>query len=801
MKKVPQPANSGCRKIMSSAASPSTSGTTADSSPGASNGPSMAISSSNNIVRPYGYSNSECGYCKGSRSSVIGATVGSSSKSYSVLVEKMTPAAYEHFICRGWRRSGIHLYKPSNFESCCPTLTIRLPVEQYQPTKSQKQILSKLDKRLNKKASLVAPSMPTTNQQSHNSKDPHKKLITSLLSKSEDARTTVQQSGILEKLQSATTDALRTIIATNIPSASSSSIPTAKFRFVTPSKKKLKQWKDQQSQKVQQEQTVVTKENSASIFAGTTSVPLQLSTPICAQVVGFQGVSITRDELSRQVVQHLKSTVLDSGHPGIKFVAFECHGPSGHILVDLMVDMATKESSNTTTTTSNKSLPMDVDDNSNSDPLAEWYQDTFGRAMPKDVSRSVTRTTIPAHDSALDPRVHRLYALYQHHVHGDPDPFDSESNDASTDDTAMGDTTETDMDDSIRGQKAPPSSSSDASPLELLSQLDWGMAPGDWKGRVEAMMSDYVEDLVSRKNAKQARTHEFQTSIIQHYYGFYQFLVESPFPLHGKEGAVSLTANHMEDGASGVNQTREVLAKEQGGLVGSPSPLQCGTYHQHYKILDDVLIAVGVIDILPTGVSSVYLFYHPTLGTYLKGGVALGKYAIVREIEYTKSIARLPYYYLGYYIESCQKMKYKADYRPSQLLCPTHYRWVDATDIAIPLLQRSSPRHVCTLYDVSPIKSPWEEESHATENDEDGGCDDSPPLRRQKLQKQTAASRADQDVAVSPLLQVPMDIGANMTVTIGMLQESGQELVRPVLEEFVREAGPDLALQCIVKLT
>ena len=799
MKEVPQPSNSSCREIMSSAASPSNSGTAADSSPGASNGPSTAISSSNNIVRPYGYSNSECGYCKGSRSSVIGATVGSSSKSYSVLVEKMTPAAYEHFICRGWRRSGIHLYKPSNFESCCPTLTIRLPVEQYQPTKSQKQIPAKLDKRLNKEASLSALTIPATNQES---KGPHQKLIASLLSKSEDARTTVEQSGFLEKLQSATADALRTIIVTNIPSADSSSIPAAKFKFVTPSKKKLKQWKDQQSQHVQKEQKVVMEENSDSTYSGKTPFPVQLSTPICAQVVGFQGVSMTRDELSRQVVEHLKkSAVLDSGNPGIKIVAFERHGPSGHVLVDLIVDMPTKATSNTTTTTSNKSLPMDVDDNSNSDPLAEWYQDTFGRAMPKDVSRSVTRTTIPAHDSALDPRVHRLYALYQHHVHGDPDPFDSESNDASTNDTTMGDTTETDIDDSIGGQKAAPSSSSDTTPLELLSQLDWGMAPGDWKGRVEAMMSDYLEDLVPQKNANQARTHEFQTSIIQHYYGFYQFLVESPFPLTEKQDTVSLTTYHMEDGASAVNQTNEVPAHEQRRHQGRPSPLQCGTYHQHYKILDDVLIAVGVIDILPSGVSSVYLFYHPTLGTYLKGGVALGKYAIVREIEYTKSIAQLPYYYLGYYIESCQKMKYKADYRPSQLLCPTHYRWVDATDVAIPLLQRSSPRHVCTLYDMSPIKPAGEEESHSTKNDEDGGCDDSPPLRRQKLQKQTAVSRAEQDVAVSALLQVPMDIGANMTVTIGMLQESGQELVRPVLEEFIREAGPDLALQCIVKLT
>ena len=210
---------------------------------------------------------------------------------------------------------------------------------------------------------------------------------------------------------------------------------------------------------------------------------------------------------------------------------------------------------------------------------------------------------------------------------------------------------------------------------------------------------------------------------------------------------------------------------------------------------------MGVIDILPNGVSSVYLFYHPTLGTYLKGGVALGKYAIVQEIEYTKSIVQLPYYYLGYYIESCQKMKYKADYQPSQLLCPTYYRWVDATGTAIPLLQQSAPRHVCSLYSPVPVKLAANGESTNADNSKSSNADDSPPLRRQKLQKQSSSDSGNQEASASALRQVPMDIGANMTVTIGMLQESGQELVRPLLEEFIREAGPELAMQCILRLT
>jgi hypothetical protein len=43
--------------------------------------------------------------------------------------------------------------------------------------------------------------------------------------------------------------------------------------------------------------------------------------------------------------------------------------------------------------------------------------------------------------------------------------------------------------------------------------------------------------------------------------------------------------------------------------------------------------------------------------------------------------ADLRYYYLGYYIHTCSKMAYKAEYAPSELLCPQRQVWVglDAT--------------------------------------------------------------------------------------------------------------------------
>ncbi|KAM3965873.1 arginyltransferase 1 [Aphomia sociella] len=103
-----------------------------------------------------------------------------------------------------------------------------------------------------------------------------------------------------------------------------------------------------------------------------------------------------------------------------------------------------------------------------------------------------------------------------------------------------------------------------------------------------------------------------------------------------------------------------------------------GSFHQQYW-LNGKLIAVGVIDILPKCVSSVYFFYDPQ---YLN--LTLGTYGALREIEFTRQLhteaPELKYYYMGYYIHSCRKMRYKGNFFPSDLLCPETYRWFDIKD-------------------------------------------------------------------------------------------------------------------------
>jgi len=112
-----------------------------------------------------------------------------------------------------------------------------------------------------------------------------------------------------------------------------------------------------------------------------------------------------------------------------------------------------------------------------------------------------------------------------------------------------------------------------------------------------------------------------------------------------------------------------------------------GSYHQHY-LLNGKIIAVGVVDILPWSVSSVYLYYDPdfhflSLGTY----TSLQEIAFVRKLSAT--LPRLVNYYLGFYIHSCPKMRYKGQYSPSFLVCPETYSW-QSIEHSRPLLDASS---------------------------------------------------------------------------------------------------------------
>lgn len=74
------------------------------------------------------------------------------------------------------------------------------------------------------------------------------------------------------------------------------------------------------------------------------------------------------------------------------------------------------------------------------------------------------------------------------------------------------------------------------------------------------------------------------------------------------------------------------------------------------------LVAVAVTDVLSHGLSSVYTFFDPELAN-----LSLGRYALLWQIAETRRRG-LPWLFLGYWIGHCQKMAYKQEYRPIELL-------------------------------------------------------------------------------------------------------------------------------------
>lgn len=121
---------------------------------------------------------------------------------------------------------------------------------------------------------------------------------------------------------------------------------------------------------------------------------------------------------------------------------------------------------------------------------------------------------------------------------------------------------------------------------------------------------------------------------------------------------------------------------------GIPAP-GYGSFHQQYWV-DGKLIAVGVVDILPRCLSSKYFFWDPDLAK-----LSLGTLASLLEIEWVKqsqTYARnFRYYYLGYYLHDCHRMRYKANFAPSQLLCPKTFAWVPISKVKAALESRHKP--------------------------------------------------------------------------------------------------------------
>lgn len=85
------------------------------------------------------------------------------------------------------------------------------------------------------------------------------------------------------------------------------------------------------------------------------------------------------------------------------------------------------------------------------------------------------------------------------------------------------------------------------------------------------------------------------------------------------------------------------------------------TMEMSYR-LDGCLIGVGIVDVCPRSLSSVYFYYDPAHARR-----SLGTWSGMCEIEECRRRG-LPHWYAGYHIEGCAKMEYKSRFRPYELM-------------------------------------------------------------------------------------------------------------------------------------
>jgi len=93
------------------------------------------------------------------------------------------------------------------------------------------------------------------------------------------------------------------------------------------------------------------------------------------------------------------------------------------------------------------------------------------------------------------------------------------------------------------------------------------------------------------------------------------------------------------------------------------SPLS-STLEFEYRDASSKLLGVGICDLCPQSLSSVYFYFDPD-----ESRRGLGTFGILKEIEVAAKLG-VPYYYLGYWVGGCRAMEYKKNFKTNEILHP-----------------------------------------------------------------------------------------------------------------------------------
>lgn len=95
------------------------------------------------------------------------------------------------------------------------------------------------------------------------------------------------------------------------------------------------------------------------------------------------------------------------------------------------------------------------------------------------------------------------------------------------------------------------------------------------------------------------------------------------------------------------------------------------------------LAAVGIVDVVPSGISTVYFYWDPVLRD-----LSLGVYSALYEIELCRKWDKR-YYYLGYLVAGSKTMSYKASYSGGEVWDGTRWVALPGRDLEEPAVQQA----------------------------------------------------------------------------------------------------------------
>ncbi|MBP9101550.1 MAG: arginyltransferase, partial [Nitrosomonas sp.] len=148
----------------------------------------------------------------------------------------------------------------------------------------------------------------------------------------------------------------------------------------------------------------------------------------------------------------------------------------------------------------------------------------------------------------------------------------------------------------------------------------------------------------------------------------HQHLSATVHPLHYKPAHYALYQRYQTNRHFGGGMDNDCREQYHNFLLQSHVNSKLVEFHDKEQ-----LRMVSIIDVLPDGLSSVYTFYDAEVAQ-----ASFGTYNILWQIEQCRE-HHLEYLYLGYWIKENQKMRYKANFQPLEILINNQWVLLDSS--------------------------------------------------------------------------------------------------------------------------